>query len=776
MKLKERKEAPARSLAERLAPWKDRGKDLLRRGRALLLRGRDKAKALRIKARDLFRAGRTRAKALFLRCRDGGKSLWAKTKSLALQGWAKAKVLALRCKNAGKSLWAKSKALLRAARAKLKALALQGRAKLKTLLAPLSAKAKPHLEKARTFLAPLTRLLAQERFRRRLGGILLLCSPLLLTFCCQLITLRTPIDALAWLGSHLPAALLTALLLFLAELAALLAFGRPLWAVLLPALPVTVLAVVSVMKEIVNGVPLLISDLSMAGQAGTIAAFVRPGMSWGRGTLPALLLLVLLLTALGLLYRGTVLSPGRWRAAGCELTVVALAIVLFTSPLQAFAAGEEGETQAGRNGRLGFLLGLYSAGVQSAMSQPGDYTEDNLNRILLDLETHAEPTPQTGVQPNVVLVVSESFFDVTQLPGLTFTRDPLLNFRALSRTWPSGTFLSNTYGGGTGNVEMEILTGIPSAFLGAGESLTTLPDPTVYSRLPSIVKTFSQQGYSAVMVHTYDDSLYNRARNLPQLGFDRMVYQKDFPAGSHEAGGFLSDHSLTQELIRRFEAKGDGPIFLYGLSMENHQPYFAGKFFGEPSRLGTESALLDREGVETVDSLAHGLRDADAALGELLDYFSGQAEPVIVVFLGDHLPGLYVTEEDNLYTAMGYCSSSNTEDWQAEEMKKMHSTAFLVWNNYGAELDVPGTVSCTTLGTQLLGWAGVERPLYFQWVDRAAEQVLLYRPRLFVAGDGVPSDKPPQSAQPTVDAWRNLVYDLLYGQGYIADKLTALDP
>lgn len=618
---------------------------------------------------------------------------------------------------------------------------------------------------------PLLQRLKEEKVRRRLGGILLVCSPLALVFCCQTITLRSPGRALAWLGGHGAAALLTVLLLCLAELALLMAFGRPVWAVLLTALPLTGLSVASAVKELVNGTPLLLSDLSMAGQAGSIAGFLRPGMSWGGGTLPAVLLLLALLAGLGVLYRGFALSPGRYRAVGCELTVVALALVLFTSPLQSFAAGGEGESQAGRNDRLGFLLGLYSAGVENVMAEPGDYTEDRLNRILLDLEAQAEPASQAEVRPNVVLLVSESFFDLTQLPGLSFDRDPILNFRALSRTWPTGTFLSNTYGGGTGNVEMEILTGIPSAFLGAGESLTTLADPAVYGRLPSIVKAFSAQGYETVMLHTYTDSLYNRGNNLPQLGFDRTLYQKDFPKGSQEEGGFLSDHTLTQGLIRQFEER-EGPVFLYGLSMENHPPYHAGKF-SQPSYLGTRADGLDEEGLEVMDALAHGLRDADAALGELLDYFAGQEEPVIVVFLGDHLPGLYVTEEDTLYTALGYSSSSNTQEWEPEEMLRMHSTSFLVWNNYGAELEVPDTLSCTTLGTQMLAWAGVERPLYFQWVDRASREVLLYRSRLFVAGDGRAYETPPQEREETVALWRNLVYDMLYGQGYVAERVTA---
>lgn len=618
---------------------------------------------------------------------------------------------------------------------------------------------------------PLHRTRQSSRLRRRVGGVLLLCAPLILTFCCQLITLRSLEKTFSWLGEHFTAALLTAGVLFLAELALLLATGRPFWAVLLPTLPTAALAVVSTVKELVNGAPLLISDLSMTTEAGSIAGFLHPGMSLGRGTLPALILLTVLLAALGYLYRDVTLAPGRYRAVGCELMLVALGLALFTAPLQAFAAGEEGETQAGRNERLGLLLGLYSAGVESAMSQPGDYTEYNLNRILLELEGAAEPTPETDIRPNVVLLISESFFDVTELPGLTFDRDPILNFRALGRTWPTGTFLSNTYAGGTGNVEMEILTGIPSAFLGAGESLTTLGDPTVYGRLPSVVRVFSQNGYGTVMVHTYNDTLYNRGINLPRIGFGTTVYQEDFPKGSEEKGGFLSDHSLTQELIRRFEAKGNEPIFLYGLSMENHPPYHVRKF-SERSNLGTKSSLLDRSGLEVMDALAQGLRDADTALGELLDYFDESEEPVIVVFLGDHLPGLFVSEEDNLYTAMGYSTSSNTQEWQPEEMKRMHSTTFLVWNNYGADLEVPEVLSCTSLGGKLLSWAGAERPLYFQWTDRASEEILLYRSRLFVAGDGTPYEKPPRERENTVDTWRNLVYDVIYGEGYAGEKIT----
>ena len=69
---------------------------------------------------------------------------------------------------------------------------------------------------------------------------------------------------------------------------------------------------------------------------------------------------------------------------------------------------------------------------------------------------------------------------------------------------------------------------------------------------------------------------------------------------------------------------------------------------------------------------------------------------------------------------------------------------------------------------------GMGEMLYYE-INRASEEVVLYRPRLFVAGDGTAHEKPTQEAEETVSTWRNLVYDVLYGQGYVADKITTVN-
>ena len=54
--------------------------------------------------------------------------------------------------------------------------------------------------------------------------------------------------------------------------------------------------------------------------------------------------------------------------------------------------------------------------------------------------------------------------------------------------------------------------------------------------------------------------------------------------------------------------------------------------------------------------------------------FSRVEEPTILVFVGDHLPGLSLDAGGTLYTSLGYSSTSDTSQWAPEELKRMHAT------------------------------------------------------------------------------------------------------
>ena len=607
-------------------------------------------------------------------------------------------------------------------------------------------------------------------------------APLVILYCCQLITLQEPQAVLDWFSACSGAAWLTYAVLLGVLVLLFSVTTSLLCSTILVASPVLIFAFINHIKEILNGVPVLISDLAQADSPGELASFVKPGLGFESGTTTALWLALLLIVVVAVFACRQKKNFAKWyiRTGGAVLGVALAAICLFSSPAQALLDGPGDEIQAERNDRLGLLAGFYSGWLDSAVEQPNAYNENNMNTILQAARQAAASAPSAApaegetVKPNVIMLMSESFCDPEIiLPNVDFKDDPIPNYHRLLKDFPGGAFLSNTYAGGTGNVEMEVMTGMPIAFLGSAEDLTALRDRTAYNRIPSIVKTFAGEGYATEFIHSYNNKLYNRSENLPAIGFDKVLFEEDFPEDAERAGVYISDMALTEKLIYEYERRDkDEPMFLFGLSMENHQPYF-GTRYAEPSGLRYTCDKLDENGMETLDNLLQGLHDADAALGALVDYFEKRSdEPTIIVFWGDHLPGLNTGYGgDTLYSLLGYVEDDNTKDWDSATMKKMHTTRYLVWNNYGAELEAPEEMSTLGMGTNLLDWAGLEKPLYYHWVDYALQDMLLYRQRLFVPAQGEPLPTPP-SGDALARDYRNLVYDMVYGRGYITAEMT----
>lgn len=563
------------------------------------------------------------------------------------------------------------------------------------------------------------------------------------------------------LAAALGYACLLALTAFLA-----LVTGRLWLGALLTALPAFILAAANYFKVAANGTVLLLSELAMATHLNTLTGFLSPelGLPWplvGAGLAIAAVIVTCALSARSLPRR---LEPWRIRTAAL-LAAAAVGATVFLAPWS-FYVGDALAAQEERDSRLGLLGGLYGSVLSRFEQMSG--ADESAGAALAVLETLGpeEAAPASEVRPNVVLLMSESFCDPSvMLPTVDFAADPLPNLHALAQSFPSGTFYSNTYGGGTGNVELEVLTGVPLALLPEGEDLTTLSAPGAYERIPSVVRCFAQAGYATEFIHSYTPELYNRAENFPALGFQKLMFAGDFPADAPRAGGYLSDAALTDAMISAFEEKEAGePLFLYGLSMENHQPIF-GEKFGGPSGLEPRCEALDEEALGMVDALGHALRDADAALAALIDYLADYPEPVLLVFWGDHLPSLYFENGGgSVFSATGYVPTADTAQWDAETMKRMHSTSYLVWNNYGGEIETPEAMGALGLGARILKWAGVERPAWFRWSEEATKTVALYRKRLYIDAQGVPQTQPPQEGREVLDTYRALINDMLYAE------------
>lgn len=562
--------------------------------------------------------------------------------------------------------------------------------------------------------------------------------------------------------------------------------------------PPTIMVFCSYFKALITSVPLTIQDFLLIGQLGDITELNASSIHFSPLSLGCILFLVLWLVLVSLLLYPVRLprKPSLWAGAGCTAAVVlvfgVLANALLFTPMG--VGIDQKLSQATVNRETGVLLGLWRGTLNQIYMafHEGDTSPEELEQAAqqaLELAGQEGDT-QVDQQPNVILILSESFFDVTELPGVTYDGDPLSDFHALQKEGVSGTFYTRSLGYGTCNIELEILTGMNTGLLW-GEDLYNM-DPQVFSRLPSVPSVLSDNGYSTTMVHMYNDSIYHRTPMFEAMGFDKTYFQDDFaqidpqagdPAYLEEQrqGSFYSDSYLSQLLIDLYEkGKGDGPQFLYGISMENHAPYDSSKYSPDEIHVTFQSNLKG-QAQEMLQSVSQGSHDASQALGELADYFRNQEEPTIIVFFGDHRPGVGLTDGGTVYSKLGMCSADYSR-WSAQEMKELYSTDYLIWSNdpsylpneAGAQVD-RGT---NYLGVDLLNMAGAEKPVYWKLLQNLSHTRLNDTWVYGLAQDGTLSYMPPDEGEDgeKLRLLSTLLDDTLYGEQVATPTLRQFSP
>ena len=554
---------------------------------------------------------------------------------------------------------------------------------------------------------------------------------------------------------------------------------------ILTAVAPTIMVFSSYFKALITSVPLTVQDFLLLGQLGDITQLNASSLHFSPLSLGCILFLVLWLVAVCLLLYPVRLErkASLWAGAGCVAAValvygVAANALIFT-PMG--VSTDQKLSQATVNRETGVLLGLWRGAlnqVHMALNEGGTSPEE-LERAAqqaVELASQEEDT-RVAQQPNVILILSESFFDVTRLPGVTFDGDPLETFHNLQQEGVSGTFYTRSLGYGTCNIELEILTGMNTGLLW-GEDLYNMA-PQVFSRLPSVPSVLRDSGYSTEMVHMYDDSIYKRTPMFEAMGFEKTYFQDDFAAIDPQAtdqtylegqreGSFYSDAYLSKLLMDLYEdGKGEGPQFLYGISMENHAPYDKKKYDAQELTVAFQSDLKG-QAQEMFQAVVQGTHDASQALGQLTDYFRDQDEPTVIVFFGDHRPGVGLLDGGTVYSKLGLCSSDYSR-WSTQEMKELYSTDYLIWSNDPAYLPgKPGDKvdrGSNYLGVDLLNLAGVEKPVYWKLLQNLSHTRLNDTWVYSLAQDGTLTYKHPTTGGDgeKLDLLSTLLDDTLYG-------------
>lgn len=337
-------------------------------------------------------------------------------------------------------------------------------------------------------------------------------------------------------------------------------------------------------------------------------------------------------------------------------------------------------------------------------------------------------TASHAADVNVIFIMNEAFSDITNNDVFTYSDedDPIRTFNKLAagENTVSGHIIVPYFAGGTADTEFDVATGMQTAAINpASPSLTAFR--TLTRQTESIFSVMSDDGYYTSYLHPGHAWFYNRQNVFRLLGADDSMFVDDF-TGLEYKGSWVTDSSVSKNIKDSFvDASSSGtPMFTYAVTIQNHMSYTEAKYGDDYTLEAVETnALLSAEMKTALSVYIEGLRDADAMLEELTEYFSNTNEPVMLVFFGDHLP--YLGDNRQAYRELGLAAAGSNADSDPIES---YEAPYLIWCNAAAAealdfdeavsaLDLPkdGRISASFLGAvtlELLGREG-ESP----WFD-----------------------------------------------------------
>ncbi|MBU2885762.1 LTA synthase family protein [Gilvimarinus agarilyticus] len=246
-----------------------------------------------------------------------------------------------------------------------------------------------------------------------------------------------------------------------------------------------------------------------------------------------------------------------------------------------------------------------------------------------------QPLEVEQVKPDIVLWLAESFFDPAILQGVD-TCQFVPEYCELSRDSLVTALAVPTFGGNTTRTEFEVLTGIPFHSLGT----QSFPyAAVVHDKFNSIGWTLAEQGYNTTAIHPHKAGFWQRNRALPLLGFERFIASQNMTHIDKD-GIWPSDDSLADSVVQLL-AQAEQPQFIFTISMEGHGPFDKRDVLDNAERdaiaplPGLEGKLLDN----WRQYIYHAKRSA-RAMQKIKAFVETRDRPTLVVYFGDHLPGL----------------------------------------------------------------------------------------------------------------------------------------
>ncbi len=622
-----------------------------------------------------------------------------------------------------------------------------------------------------------------KRHSRPVG---LLTAILLGLACSVVVTLFVlwahPVSVLAMLGkmlrqplilflNWLPIALLTAAFAF--------AFRNVFFSSALVGLIAGVMSIINRVKLTIRGEPFVPRDISLIKEAADAAGSYDMTLPWFQ--IGCLVVMTAVFIVLGVLLplkksedapkkRGALV-----RVMGFVLCLAVLvgAVGLVYSSTDLYNSFETTEPYnlSSVNNELGFVYYFCYHFSTYKIEKPEGFDREEA----ASWETGYESAPDAA-DVNVVFVMNEAFSDILNEDVFVFPEgeNPMEVYNTLAEgenAW-AGHIVVPYFAGGTADTEFDVASGMQTNLLNpAAPSLTAFR--TVNRDLDSIFRVFGADGYTSCFMHPGQSWFYNRENVYDWFGADESFFVEDFDA--EYKGSWVTDESVLRELISRFEEKsaGGGLDFTYAVTIQNHMSYTAEKYGDYVCPEVETTAELSPEIQTAVNVYAEGIRDANAMLEDLTEFYSEQSEPVLLVFFGDHLP--YLGDNRQGYAELGLPAASVTG---GEDPFAAYTAPVLFWcNDAAAEaldfanaieaLDLPadGRISACYLGAAVLELTGRgEVSPWFAFLNEMRRELPVLHNGYYESADGEITTEPTAEEAALVSRMRCWAYyKLRYG-------------
>jgi phosphoglycerol transferase MdoB-like AlkP superfamily enzyme len=426
----------------------------------------------------------------------------------------------------------------------------------------------------------------------------------------------------------------------------------------------------------------------------------------------------------------------------------------------------------------GFLVNFLANIPYVLPEKPSGYgkesAEATYGEVLAELNAaYTDGSEDAGAveKPNIIIVMNESFTDADKFSYINFERSTTPTLHEIAQTKTGGAHFTPQFGGGTANVEFELLTGYSLRYLPAS---STPYQQHVKKTTPSYVSFLRDElGYSTTAIHSYGPHFWNRDNVYPLIGFEKFVSEPDF-ALPLRMRTYVSDESTADMIIKQYEenrATGK-PFFNFTVTMQNHGSY-SGNDYDEGTMINATDGSMDlRKGVfGAIRSYATSICFADDMLRQLTDYFSTCGEPTIVMFFGDHL-GSFGNKEAS-YFASGYTKNSTDTP---EGFYDLHTPPFVIWDNYTDVSASPDTALSTYyLIPYMTETYSLPQPVYFKYLLQQSGYVKGTGGDYYLRGDGSIAESGSVTEEENAELERQHMfqYDALFGKQYVTDKIWA---